>query len=621
MKKIILLSFLIPFLLGATYYVASDGSGDYNNVSLAISASSDGDVIALRSGDEFRENAIILVNGTKITSYGDGAKPKILGSIERNNTYDWNDEGSNVWASKKSLSITTDFTTHTIYFYSNSTSENARLTLMLGNTIPDGETLYIDTVSFKECDTVPGSALGSELIANPSFETNTAGWGLYANTTNGADTTGSGRTTTAGEFDSGSAGYKVVCINNGTSLSDIQFYFSPVNITSGKYYALTFVAKASSAFTIKHVSLGLAESPYTNFDNYRLTYDIGNIIFNSEDSVGIKCWSETDLSEQGEYWYDETHDLVKIYSTDNPAIYYSDIELAVTRDIIDGSPNHITIENIDFRYGAAHGIGFSSGVYNIIISDCDFYFIGGGDQYGGTSTIRYGNGIESWNNASNILVERCFMKDIYDEAFTCQGESGTINNITLKNNIMDDTGGITFYLTVSGTISNINILHNTILWGDGGETNSQLLAVSNPAATWSNIIIKNNILSCGDQNPPKLLSIYDLDDPNFIIDNNIYYRSDGGTIITEYYGSNNYTYNNFLSYQSATSQDLHSIASDPLLSSSYRLLPGSPAIGAGTDVGVDTDYLGNPRDSSPDIGAMESGNFVHNATIRNGTLN
>lgn len=46
---------------------------------------------------------------------------------------------------------------------------------------------------------------------------------------------------------------------------------------------------------------------------------------------------------------------------------------------------------------------------------------------------------------------------------------------------------------------------------------------------------------------------------------------------------------------------------DPLLDSSYRLLPNSPCIDAGTDMGIKTDFDGNPRPQGAgfDIGAFE----------------
>lgn len=48
---------------------------------------------------------------------------------------------------------------------------------------------------------------------------------------------------------------------------------------------------------------------------------------------------------------------------------------------------------------------------------------------------------------------------------------------------------------------------------------------------------------------------------------------------------------------------------DPLLDSNYRLLPNSPCINAGTDLGITTDFDGNPRPQGNgfDIGAFEFG--------------
>ncbi len=62
-----------------------------------------------------------------------------------------------------------------------------------------------------------------------------------------------------------------------------------------------------------------------------------------------------------------------------------------------------------------------------------------------------------------------------------------------------------------------------------------------------------------------------------------------------------------------------SINADPLFRSAtdYRLKAGSPAINAGTDVGLTTDFLGFPIIGTPDIGAYEhipSGGSIYNST-------
>ena len=49
---------------------------------------------------------------------------------------------------------------------------------------------------------------------------------------------------------------------------------------------------------------------------------------------------------------------VKLRSDDNPATHSRSIELALRRYIIDQSVRaYVTCENLDLRYGAAHGIG------------------------------------------------------------------------------------------------------------------------------------------------------------------------------------------------------------------------------------------------------------------------
>jgi hypothetical protein len=69
------------------------------------------------------------------------------------------------------------------------------------------------------------------------------------------------------------------------------------------------------------------------------------------------------------------------------------------------------------------------------------------------------------------------------------------------------------------------------------------------------------------------------------------------------------TYTTFGNWETASSQDAHSLNANPLFVSTstpnFQLQSSSPAIGAGTNVGLTTDYVGNPVPSVPDIGAYE----------------
>ncbi|MFQ6099007.1 MAG: hypothetical protein ACE5O2_14855, partial [Armatimonadota bacterium] len=113
-----------------------------------------------------------------------------------------------------------------------------------------------------------------------------------------------------------------------------------------------------------------------------LRVDVGNIIFDGGGSCGAKVWSENDLQQQGQYWYDERSRVLKLYSSECPATYYSEIECALRRHIVNESNAHYVIyENLALRYGGAHGIG-GANTHHIVVRDCDLSYIGGGDQYG-----------------------------------------------------------------------------------------------------------------------------------------------------------------------------------------------------------------------------------------------
>jgi hypothetical protein len=593
---------------------------DVNSLSL-----SDGDSVLFNRGETFR-GQLLPSNGSSsgyITygSYGDGPNPLIYGSKRKNLVADWTDLGSNIWECKPGVNVT-----------------------------------------------------GSELLPNPSFDTIDDYWFVYNNTSHGASSTVS-RTTTAGEFQSANGGGKLSVTTKGTENTDIQLYTQSLSITSGKWYKVTFYAKSSAEIQIYKTNVIKNASPFTSYTSYfinkepvigtdfdeytqyfkanttasdaRLVFyvgksiedggvfyfdtlsvketdatddsfiylDAGNIIFNDGGSVGVKKFSSGDLASQGDFWYDRTTASVRLYSAANPASYYSDIEIALTQNMVVGQLEYVIFENLTFKYGGRHGIGLSSGSNNIIARDCKFYFIGGGSQYGGTSTTRLGNAFQIWNSANNVVVERCFFKDIFDEAITFQGSVATIDNIIIRNNIYTDTRvGITVWVSSSGSVSNIYVVNNIGSTGDGGwqidqmsGSGSSLLSFqSNPAVTISNIVAKNNILYADSYMPSQLLNIQNQSVSGLYLDNNCFYRSDSGRIVS--YLGTYYNTSDFSTYKTATGQDANSIISNPLLRSDYGLQASSPAKDAGTSLSqVTNDYLGvsRPQGSGYDMGAFE----------------
>jgi len=236
-----------------------------------------------------------------------------------------------------------------------------------------------------------------------------------------------------------------------------------------------------------------------------LSVDVGNIIFDHGAAVGVKRWSRAEVQQPGEYFYDPAARSVLLRSDDNPASRHRSIELALKRHIIDQSGKHDVIyEDLDLRYGAAHGIG-GSGVRHIVVRRCDLSYVGGGHQTTRADgrPVRYGNGIEFWSDARDCLVEGCRLWEIYDAALTNQGNGTNVQeNITYRHNVIWNCE-YSFEYWNRGEASrthNIRFEHNTCVdagygWGHDqrpDRNGRHLMFYDNSAVTFD-VIVRYNI--------------------------------------------------------------------------------------------------------------------------------
>lgn len=633
---------VIPFWLwvgtsfGATYYVDSSCGTPGNGTTLTCNGDADdawdyianvngssfnpGDSILFKRGETWREQLVVPSNGSDgnpivFGSYGTGNLPLLLGSVEKNDSTIWLDEGSNIWRASGGVTTT-----------------------------------------------------GGELLSNPSFDVDTTGWNLYDN----ADVAESRDTVV---YDSAPASYKIVCVDGGTRRTDVQLYSTvSFSIVSGDYYKLTFKAKSTIAFEMAAEGKGVAilknGAPYGLYYSQRiggspsittdwktfevyfeanataadarvnfyfggslpdgatfnidtlsfkaceqkvifdLDVDVGNLIFNSEESVGIKVWNEADLDSQGEFWYDENNLIFKMYSTSNPASFYSDIECALRKDIISqAGRSYVTYEYLDLRYGGACGINGAT-TDNVIARYCDFSYIGGGDQSGGEATTRYGNAIQFWNNAHDNLVEYCRFWEIYDAPLTNQGtaNSSTQADITYAHNLIWNSCE-PFEIWLQGTdstMSNVNVYNNTVYktgygWGYSQRADPQKCRTVRIGTSTGQpgVEIKNNIFSIGKK---ELLSVsVSTNTTNVVVDNNCYYKDSGDDMVD--WKGDGYSISQFSNYQAAESQDLNSIAEDPLLTDppeDFSLTGASPCRYAGEILASPYDQSIKPGSTWPD---------------------
>jgi len=624
---------LVLLLLGsacsaATYYVSNAGSDEKEGTSpeapwktLAHVNQADlqpGDTVLLKRGDSWREQ-LVPTSGSEdgyVTygAYGEGPKPLLLGSIAMDDPADWVDEGDNIWSTRG----------------------------------PDGTT---------------GAAL-VERLTQPE-------WGFW--TEGGADASLSQDTD---DFDSAPASARIDCRATGEASNHIQLYITPLALEAGTLYKLSFRAKSTEPFGFSMPALMKAGPPWTHyasspgvtveltsewqtFEHYYmarvsaddtrmaiylgglmpggatlhidslelaecvggtwLPADVGNIIVDGGPGCGVKRFNEEELAAPGNYWFDEAQHVVKVYAERNPAEIHDSLELAIRDHIIDqGGKSYVIYENLACMYGGAHGIGGGS-THHIIVRDCDFGFIGGGDQMGGDRTVRYGNGIEFWGAAHDCLVERCRLWEIYDAALTNQssGPETVERDIIYRNNIIWNCEYSFEYWNrpEASLTENVRFEHNTCInaghgWGhtQRPDPSGRHLCFYTAPAQLREMTIRNNIFHEAKTNAFYAPTWTPEQVDALIMDHNLWYQAEGVMMSLK---DTPYAMADFAKYQEERDKEPNSLIAMPEFADAdaldFRLAEGSSGVDAGMDVGTDSDFAGSarPQGPAPDIGAFE----------------
>lgn len=231
---------------------------------------------------------------------------------------------------------------------------------------------------------------------------------------------------------------------------------------------------------------------------------------------------------------------------------------------------------------------------------------GSGSGFTATGVTVSGNGGDGYNihgTWSEVVFNNCISDTNGTDGTGSDGDgfsfhettSGIIENSISRNNKKSAVANVAnatvdmrnnlFYHSTNGTIGLIylsdtgtyTIYNNTIY--SGSHTGEAVRLDS----SGGNVAFKNNIISGFDYGIRKVGAITNLSEDYNLV-----------------YGANT-------SY-SGISAGTHDISANPQFTSpttDFSLLSTSPAIDAGTNVGLTSDYLGNPIYGSPDIGAYE----------------
>ena len=184
---------------------------------------------------------------------------------------------------------------------------------------------------------------------------------------------------------------------------------------------------------------------------YGINGDVGNFVLDGECNATFR-WDEQELCRQGDFFDSRFADgeqrrrnyskqKLLFYSTKNPAEYYRSIECVSYADRVLGVlRSNIIIEDICFKNSGVHALAGAG--KNVVVRRCRFENIGG-CAWNSDLRIRFGNGVEFWNYAEDVLVEDCSFINVYDSCVTHQGGGAELlpaKNFICRRNLFDTYG-------------------------------------------------------------------------------------------------------------------------------------------------------------------------------------
>ena len=240
--------------------------------------------------------------------------------------------------------------------------------------------------------------------------------------------------------------------------------------------------------------------------------DAGIIVFNHGELAGKRKFKLSDLKSNGDY-YSQNDGKLYLYMNKNPSSKYKSIEIGCDKHIISIPSNteNVIIDNLTLKYTGAMGVQAATKVKDITVTNCEIGWCGGSCLNGyGDGTVRYGNGIEFWQQCENIKVQNCWIYQIYDSGFSHQGNSGkfTVKNVLVNNCLIEYTGfgAIEYWAPAENAHKMIDIEYSENIlrfggycWDYSGQPAALLYSTDN-YNDFDNFVIKNNIFDTSKKN-------------------------------------------------------------------------------------------------------------------------
>ncbi len=166
----------------------------------------------------------------------------------------------------------------------------------------------------------------------------------------------------------------------------------------------------------------------------------------------------------------DTHEIYWRVDEGNPGEIYKSIEMNPAQHGLRVNSLGATIDNLCFMYAGNHGVSGPS-CKNLIVTNCEFGYIGGSKQGSFESTGRYGNAVEIYGSCDNYQIKNCYVYQVYDAGITHQISAGTGNclmkDVLYENNIIEYcTYNIEYFLSASPNETDERRMENIVMRGN-----------------------------------------------------------------------------------------------------------------------------------------------------------
>jgi hypothetical protein len=187
-------------------------------------------------------------------------------------------------------------------------------------------------------------------------------------------------------------------------------------------------------------------SPRTH-DGYTATTNanIGYLLVDGVVKPDMK-FAPSDLGAPWDFWPDLANNRLYVAASANPTTLAASVKAAPNGNTYGATGRVIhcaygSNEIHDVHVTGTGGCGIGGVAPDVHIHDCLIDYIGGSILLDGSTYPRYGNGIENWVNVKRWLIEDNEIAQVYDVAWSPQGDAGTSGSwedMTFRNNHVHD---------------------------------------------------------------------------------------------------------------------------------------------------------------------------------------